>query len=207
MAKRCKMCGKPIGAFTKHVALSDGVICKKCFENLGFDYKDKDLYSHDRFDQIVCGYGAYMRNLIGDVPDQAEYIELFVAGFDFRQKELKSLLTEENDDYSLPKKAFLEEVAERTYQYYTETYPATLVPEPDNEYDPNAIAVYVDDLHIGYIQKKDQNQVDLDQIESVEAEIYGGKYKDIDFSDYEEELVKGETPYKAKLIITKKEES
>jgi hypothetical protein len=29
-----------------------------------------------------------------------------------------------------------------------------LVPEPDNEFDPNAIKVYVGDTHIGYISKE-----------------------------------------------------
>lgn len=30
-----------------------------------------------------------------------------------------------------------------------------LVPEPDNKYDPNALAVYADDEHLGYVGKKD----------------------------------------------------
>ena len=130
-----------------------------------------------------------------------DFVEIYVAGFDYRQEELKELLREENEDYNLGKKAFLENVFDRCYQYEIEYYPARLVPE-DNEHDPTAIAVFVEDLKIGYIPRKDKHLIDLEKISKVEAEIYGGKYKEPSIDDdYNEIIEKGETPYKAKLYI------
>ena len=64
----------------------------------------------------------------------------------------------------------------------------------------------VEDVHIGYISKKDQKRIDLDRIQQVDAEIYGGKFKEINYDDYEETIRQGETPYKAKLYVTLKKE-
>ena len=120
-----------------------------------------------------------------------------VAGFDYNQDVLADLLEDENEDYKLPKSKFLEEVFERCYQYDVEFYPAELVDEPDNEYDPNAIAVYVEDERIGYIAKRDQAAVRALDPDRIEAEIYGGKYKEPD----DDEILTGSTPYKAMLHI------
>lgn len=120
-----------------------------------------------------------------------------VAGFDYNQDVLADLLEDENEDYKLPKSKFLEEVFERCYQYDVEFYPAELVDEPDNEYDPNAIAVYIEDERIGYIAKRDQAAVRALDPDRIEAEIYGGKYKEPD----DDEILTGSTPYKAMLHI------
>ena len=120
-----------------------------------------------------------------------------VAGFDYNQEILADLLEDENEDYKLPKSKFLDEVFERCYQYDVEFYPAELVDEPDNEYDPNAIAVYVEDERIGYIAKRDQEAVRALDPDRIEAEIYGGKYKEPD----DDEILTGSTPYKAMLHI------
>ena len=132
------------------------------------------------------------------------YVEpdrLLVAGFDHHQPALRSLLTDENPDYDLPKKQFVEEVVDRAYQFYPERYDARLEHE-DNEYDPNAIAVYVDDIKIGYIARKDQSIVDMSK--SYEVEIFGGKYKECDYSETDldgnpENIIKDETPVKARI--------
>lgn len=198
---KCIRCGAGLGMFKKHVALSDGALCLNCFEELGFDKKDKDLYSFVSYDQIAGGYEHYIKKLIGDVdePELKPTLKLPVAGFDFKQEELKSLLTEENYEYALPKDEFMVDVGQKAYEYETAYYPAELVPEPDNEYDPNAIAVYVDDIHIGYVARKDQAAIDYDAIVTVVVEIYGGKYKDVDWAD--NKVVTGKTPYKAMLLI------
>lgn len=138
-------------------------------------------------------------------PPAYETLELNVAGFDYFQRELKELLNEENEDYTLSKKQFLENVFEKCYQYEIEYYPARLERE-DNEYDPNAIAVYVDDVKIGYVARKDQKLIDFDRIIKVEATIYGGKYKEPSIEEYDEVILKGETPYKALLTIDMKKE-
>ncbi len=136
--------------------------------------------------------------------DDIDDTQIFnVAGFDYRQDELQELLHEENPDYTLTKKSFIENADGRVYQYDMEYYPARLVPE-NNEHDPNAIAVYVEDVKIGYIARKDQKDIDFEKIKEAEAEIYGGKYKEVSFDDYEETIVTGETPYRARLYITLK---
>ena len=192
---KCDCCGASLGMFKKYVPLSDGAICLKCFKKLGFDPNEKDKYKDATCRDIQGGYGYYMKKLNGDTAPK--YSEYFVSGFDYNQSELISLLYDESEDYRLSKKAFIEEVYGRVYQYEVERYPAMLVPEPDNEYDANAIAVYVNDVKIGYIARKDQNKIDLDNITDCQAEIYGGKYKEYDG----ETILQGETPYKAKLYI------
>lgn len=200
---KCCGCGTNLGMFKKYAPLSDGGICKKCFERLGFDFNDKESFSDYRCEDILHGYGYLMKSQTDVHQEESDTIELFISGYDFKQDELKSLLEYENDEYTLSKKDFLETVADRVYQFDTEYLPATIVHE-DNEHDPNALAVYVDGLHIGYIARKDQKKVNLGNIAAAEVEIYGGKYKEINFDDYEETIVKGETPYKARLIITLK---
>lgn len=37
--------------------------------------------------------------------------------------------------------------------------PALLVREPTNQFDPNAIAVYVDGKHVGYLRKEDNKDL------------------------------------------------
>lgn len=133
------------------------------------------------------------------VETPTEMIEIKVAGFDFYQNELKELLTMPNEDYSLSAKAFREEVFDRCYQFDTEWLSAEIVPEPENEFDPNALAVYVDGVRIGYVPRKDQAKVNSVTPTSVDVEIYGGKFKDLDEDD---NIIKGETPYKANLYLT-----
>lgn len=128
-------------------------------------------------------------------------LEVRVAGFDFYQDELKELLYDENYEYTLSPKDFKEEVFQRTYQYLTEYYPAKIVPEPENEHDPNALAVFVEGVRIGYIPRKDQNKVNAFDTDTIEAEIYGGKYKELDEDD---KIITGETPYKALLHFKSK---
>jgi hypothetical protein len=128
-----------------------------------------------------------------------EQIEIKVAGFDHYQRELKKCLHEKNEDYKLSAKAFREEVFERCYEYETEWLLAEIVPEPENEHDPNALAVYVDNVRIGYIPKKDQKKVNSVTLINAYAEIYGGNFKETDEYD---EIVRGSTPYKAMLHLT-----
>lgn len=133
----------------------------------------------------------------------ADIEEFKVAGYDYRQDELEQLFETLNEDYALPPKRFAEEVIDRVYEFETEWKDASIVREPENEYDPNAIAVYVDDVKIGYIQKKDQARFNELHPVSIEVELYGGRYKEPVFDDYGdfEKTETGETPYKATLYI------
>ena len=133
----------------------------------------------------------------------ADIEEFKVAGFDYRQEELEQLFETLNEEYALPQKRFAEEVIDRVYQFETEWKDAKIIREPENEYDPNAIAVYVDDVKIGYIQKKDQARFNKLNPASAEVELYGGQYKEPVFDDYGEfeKIETGQTPYKATLYI------
>lgn len=79
-----------------------------------------------------------------------------------------------------------------------------LRPEPDNEYDKNAIKVYLkdaegNDYHVGYVGKDQnlalKNILDNENITGQSAEFIGGKYKHIDYD-----------PIKDKDIVTIGEE-
>ena len=133
--------------------------------------------------------------------------QFFIAGFDYFQKELKSLLDEPNDDYTLSDKSFIEETYERAYEYWPKWVEPKFAREPQNEYDPNAIAVYVDDVKIGYIARKDQMRLKevATKAKKIELKVYGGRYKETDFEliDDSAKVLKGETPYKAVLEIEK----
>lgn len=134
---------------------------------------------------------------------QTDIHEFKIAGFDYRQNELEQLFETPNDDYLLNGKAFAEEVLDKAYEFLTEWKSARIVYEPENEYDPNAIAVYVGETKIGYIQKKDQTRFNNLPPGEMEVELYGGRYKEAVYDDYGEfeKIEKGETPYKAMLYV------
>lgn len=112
----------------------------------------------------------------------------------------------ENEDYSLTKRELIEDhLDERVYQYDF-FVKAALVPEPDNEEDPNAIIVQADGLCIGYVPKGSTAHVrklmGSGRIKSMDLSIGGGKYKEVsEIDDGEYELDKGELKYSAVLEL------
>lgn len=105
-----------------------------------------------------------------------------VAGTSYKQKEIKSLGIE-NTDYTLTKKEIIEcgMEDEKIYQLIFSPLSVQLIEEPENEYDPNAIKVIIDNVHIGYIKKGSCSHVKKlireNKIRNISADIYGGKYK------------------------------
>ena len=177
------MLAKPIGGII-------GILAGVAAIVYGRKYSKRKKTEHDYVQQII---------------NETQTDEFKVAGYDYRQDELAQLLDTPNEEYMLSKKQFAEEVIDRVYQFETEWYNARLEDEPDNEYDPNAIAVYADDVKIGYIQRKDQAQVNKlrPNAISMEVEIYGGQYKEPTYDTFGEfeSIRTGETPYKATLYI------
>ncbi len=119
------------------------------------------------------------------VPDNAERAKIEghnVAGTSFRQSEIESLGTK-NPYFSMNKKQLIAAnmVEKSIYQYIFEEMECELIPEPENEHDPNAVKVVVRGVHIGYIKRGScphvNKLISSDSIESVSAFIYGGKYK------------------------------
>ena len=105
-----------------------------------------------------------------------------VAGTSYRQNEIKSLGSI-NDDYRLSKRDFIDSYDEYDKVYELEFSPRNveLIEEPDNEFDPNAIKVVIDGVHVGYIKKGSCSHVKKilrsDKLQSISAEICGGNYK------------------------------
>ena len=105
-----------------------------------------------------------------------------IAGTSFHEKEIPELMIE-NGDYDMTAAELIDAgfEDERVYKY-SETYcAASLEPEPDNQYDPNAVKVYADGVHIGYIKKESAAHVrkllEEDRIRSMSLTISGGPYK------------------------------
>ena len=105
-----------------------------------------------------------------------------LAGTSFHETEIQDLM-EENFDYNLTATDLIDMGMEdeRVYKY-EETYcTAALEPEPDNQYDPNAVKVFADGIHIGYIKKGSAAHVkkllEENQIASMSINISGGPYK------------------------------
>lgn len=99
----------------------------------------------------------------------------------------------ENEDYNLPRLEMLESFGPGAkvwkYEYIFDS--VELIPEPDNPYDKNAVAVYADGKMIAHIKRGScsqvKNLINADDFIKVEAEIGGGPYKYI-FEDDEGNL-------------------
>lgn len=138
-----------------------------------------------------------------------------IAGTSFRQKDIESL-GDENSFYTLTKKELIEfdMIDQNIYALEFSPECVELIEEPENEYDPNAVKVVVDDVNIGYIKKGScahiKKMIREKRIIEITAEIHGGKYKCIS-SDYDlvenKEIFKtenGKTDFYASIYITAK---
>lgn len=148
---------------------------------------------------------------------EAKEETLRVAGVSFRKKEIESL-AKENYEYDLSKRELIDEglVDEKVWEYDFFPEVIELIPEPDNEEDPNAVKVVIDGAHVGYIKSGKCTHVKkllaADKILNISAEITGGKYKYVreDYDDYKDketyELETGETDsYSIALTLKIKE--
>lgn len=126
-----------------------------------------------------------------------------ITGISYCIDDIMDNLAEENDDYSLSKRELLEEYSDgdKIFKYEFNTTPLELVPEPENEYDPNAIKVMVNGTKVGYIKKGStshvKNLLASPDFSGKSIEIYGGKYKQI----CDEEIETDEMDIRADLEI------
>ena len=103
-----------------------------------------------------------------------------VHGTSYREKEIRGL-GYHNDDYDLSVKELRDDFeGEKVFELYFDST-AKLVPEPENEFDKNAIRVEADDVPIGYVPKSKTKRVRellaSPGFRSVSVEIEGGRYK------------------------------
>lgn len=108
--------------------------------------------------------------------------EFSVAGVSTRQDVFKKA-GYRNDEYSLSKKRIIDEGLEDVDipQYEFGTVHIGLELEPENEHDPNAVKVLLNDEQIGYIPADDSEYVhdmmEDDRIADIDAKIVGGPFK------------------------------
>ena len=144
-------------------------------------------------------------------PKKATSIErVYVNGISHYTKNIKAVAME-NPDYKLSMRELKEDFLDERVWQYQFFVKAALVPEPDNEYDPNAIMVQADGLCIGHIPRERtthiRNLMDSGRIKYLDLKIGGGKYKKVtEVDDDEYELDHGENPYSAALEIHLTEE-
>lgn len=105
-----------------------------------------------------------------------------IAGTSHYEENIKTLRFE-NSDFAMSKKELsdLNMADELIYRYFYDIAKVELRPEPNNQYDPNAIAVYADEVKVGYIKKGStahvRNLLNSPDFDHITAEIYGGEYK------------------------------
>jgi hypothetical protein len=117
-------------------------------------------------------------------------IKMYVTGlaYEGRQGIIEEWKNSMYDPYDgMSNKDLKEEGDGRYYKYPRDTYSndITFEPDPTNQYDTNAIKVLHSDMGlIGYIPKDDTARIhkllSAGTPFSVEAEVYGGPYKDVD---------------------------
>ena len=146
-------------------------------------------------------------------PPSTEVKTYHATGMEHRLADLLSL-SFENDDFSKSKKALIDEelIGEKIWERDFYTRKVELVPEPDNPYDPKAIKVVADGVHIAYIKRGScahlHKVIREGRIEAIKCKIGGGKYKYIS-EEWEDEKVtytmdKGSAPYFVWLYVTEK---
>lgn len=115
----------------------------------------------------------------------ANTLTVKVVGTEYRdQTQILSLGTL-NSDYKLDKQNLIKKYHGDTiqYEYNFPAYKATFEFEPTNEYDPNAIKVLIQGIHVGYVKKgscaRIRNLINQNKILDISAEIRGGKSKNL----------------------------
>lgn len=106
-----------------------------------------------------------------------------VAGVSHYADDIMKNIAYENDDYSLSVKELSEiyDVGDRVYEYSFDDCNASLIPDPTNEQDPNAVRVEVKGILIGYVKRGScshiKNLLKSPDFDHIKVEIGGSKYK------------------------------
>lgn len=126
------------------------------------------------------------------------------AGISYRTDAVLSL-GYKNNEYAYNKKQIIDEDLEdkEIWEYDFPQYDVEFVFEPDNKYDTNAIAIYVEGKQIGYVERDltahVRDLIESGKLKSAYCQIVGGKYKIYD-SD-EESIEKYEINFGARITL------
>lgn len=126
---------------------------------------------------------------------------IMVAGFDYHQKELKSLLNDINPMWDVTKKEAVEEYSideeERIYKFEKRECIFGLQAEPTNPYDPAALKVFADGTFIGYVPRGNLDVLKRLLVPgmSVWIEVFGGPYKYLAYDSEEDWQLTGQMKY------------
>ena len=112
----------------------------------------------------------------------------------------------ENPDYDLTKEEIIESGLEDVEipMYDFNTMDVEFVEEPDNPYDSEAIAIYVEGIKIGHVSREDnaniRKMINSGTIISTTCEIVGGKFKI--YNSVTNEIEKTNLNYGARVTLT-----
>ena len=122
-----------------------------------------------------------LRSMIG--------LEFRATGMSYRERDIRKV-AEPNPEYRRTDRKLIEECfdGQRIFKYdFSDAEDVKLIPEPKNQYDPNAIAVYVDGCHVGYVKKTECSKVrkliESPDFAEITLDMGGGPYKEIDLSE------------------------
>lgn len=105
-------------------------------------------------------------------------VHLRVHGTSYQEENIKSLLMY-SDDYSAKELKDMYDDYELIQFDQFKKSPVTLVPEPNNEYDPNAVKVLINGIHVGYIGKTYcaacKRRLEAGKIKRIIVDIIGGE--------------------------------
>lgn len=137
-----------------------------------------------------------------------------ITGIQYYQDDFVEELGEYNYDYDETASALKETYydGDKIYQYDFLNLKAELVPEPDNEYDSNAVAVLANGIKVGHVKKgsctRAKNLLKSPDFVGIEIKITGGKYKSL----YEDEngklrIEREQCPYFVDIDILTRDDS
>ena len=139
-------------------------------------------------------------------PKKDDGVTFKATGMAYHMDGLEKIAVE-NWDYGMTNTEVKEEYEpyDRIYEYEYPVETVELVPEPDNEADPNAIAVHVNGEKVAYIKRGSTTRARTllaSGNRKITAEVYGGPYKMVEEDDDGRLTVtKGESPMRVIIKI------
>ena len=144
-----------------------------------------------------------------ELGDGLKMVTFLGAGMFFRLDSFNHFGTP-NPLYDYSRKELIESgiVGERVYEYSYKLGRITFEDEPANEFDPNAVKILSDGIHIGYIKKGSTSRlrnIMKKNVLAIEATAGGGNYKEVYEDGDSYSLEKGDSKYWLRIVIRYRE--